>query len=599
VTGATSYSVYYGTSPGVTKSSGVQISGITTTSTIITGLTNGVSYYFVVTTVGSGGESSESNEVSAMPQVNFPGAPANVSASAGDMSVSLSWDAITGATSYNIYYGTSSGVTTSTGAKIDGGSASSYTVTGLTNSTPYYFIVTAVNAGGESAASAQVGGTPHVPTPTGFVATAGNKQVSLSWDAVTGATSYNIYYGASSEVTTSTGASISGVTTTSYTVTGLSNYTQYYFIVTAVTSGGESSASNRISSNPAIVIAIAVGQYHTAALMSDGTVRAWGYNGGGELGDGTTTDSYSPVPVGGLSGVTAIACSAHTLALMSDGTARAWGYNTYGQLGNGTTTSSSTPVTVSGLSGATAIAAGAYHTVALNSDGTVRAWGYNAQGQLGDGTTANSSTPVQVSGLTAVTSIAAGFGHTVALTSDGTVWAWGENSYGELGDGTTTNSSTPVEVSGLTGVTAIAAGQYHTVAVKSDGTVWAWGSNAHGELGNGDLGFDSSSPVHASGLTGVTAIATAVNHTVALTSDGTVWAWGYNTWGQLGDGTNTTRDAPVQVSGATGVTAISAYDGTALLKNDGSVWASGYNAHGELGDGTTTDSYTPVQVKGL
>ncbi|MCP4546611.1 MAG: hypothetical protein GY835_09125, partial [bacterium] len=321
----------------------------------------------------------------------------------------------------------------------------------------------------------------------------------------------------------------------------------------------------------------------------------------GKLGDGTTTEQHVPVQVSGLMEVTAMAAGqAHSLALKSDGTVWAWGNNAFGQLGDGTTTDRHTPVQVSGLAGITAIAGGYFHSLALKSDGTVWAWGNNAHGELGDGTTTNRHIPVQVSGLTGVTAIAGGQYHSLALKSDGTVWAWGNNYTGQLGDGTTTDRYTPVQVSGLTGVTAIAGGYFHSLALKSDGTVWAWGDNDNGELGDGTTTIRLT-PVQVSSLTGVIAIAGGSNHHgLALKSDGTVWAWGYNAYGQLGDGTTTSRSSPVQVSGLTGVTVIAGGSVHSLaLKSDGTVWAWGKNGYGQLGDGTTTDRSLPAQVSGL
>ena len=345
---------------------------------------------------------------------------------------------------------------------------------------------------------------------------------------------------------------------------------------------------------------IAAGKAHTVALKGDGTVCAWGDNAFGQLGDGATANSSTPVQVSGVIGVTAIAASYyHTVALKGDGTVWAWGYNNSGQLGDGTSTNSSTPLQVSGLTGVTAIATGQLHSVALKGDGTVWAWGENSSGQLGNGTTATSSTPVQVSGLNGVTAIAAGFTHTLALKGDGTLWAWGENVSGQLGNGLTTNSSTPVQVSGVTGISAIAAGQFYSMALIGDGTLWAWGDNSSGQLGNG-LTTNSFTPVQVNGVTGVTAIAAGELHAVALIGNGTLWAWGDNVSGQLGNGLTTSSSTPVQVSGLTGVTAIAAGSYHAVaLKSDGTVWAWGKNDSGQLGDGTASTRTTPVQVTGV
>ncbi len=350
--------------------------------------------------------------------------------------------------------------------------------------------------------------------------------------------------------------------------------------------------------------AIAAGSNHTCALLSDGTAQCWGYNGYGQLGSGTFTDSNTPVPVNALSGATAIAAGGyHTCALLSDGTGKCWGYNAYGQLGNGTLINSSIPVAVTGLGGlggpTAAASAGGFHTCALLSNGTVECWGYNGFGQLGNGTTTDSSTPVAVSGLSGAEAISAGEFHTCALLSNGTVECWGNNNYDQLGNGTTTNASTPVAVTGLTGATAIAAGGDHTCALLSDGTVKCWGYNALGQLGNGTT-INASTPVAVSGLTGATAIAAGGGQTCALLSDGTVKCWGYNAYGGLGNGTLTNSSTPVVVSGLSGATAIAAGgDHTCALLSGGAMQCWGYNAYGELGNGTTTNSSTPVAVTGL
>ncbi|WP_256760784.1 cadherin-like beta sandwich domain-containing protein [Cohnella sp. WQ 127256] len=342
---------------------------------------------------------------------------------------------------------------------------------------------------------------------------------------------------------------------------------------------------------------VVAGGYHSLALKSDGTVLAWGGNAFGQLGDDTEIDRSTPIQVTGLSGVTKIAAgNTHSLALKSDGTVWAWGNNNYGQLGDDTGINRSTPVQVTGLSGVTAIAAGFSHSMALKSDGTVWAWGSNEVGQLGDDTEIDRSTPVQVIGLNGVQAIEGGRSQSMALKSDGTVWAWGYNEYGQLGDGTEINRRTPVQVIGLNGVQAIEATS-HSVALKSDGTVWAWGFNRFGQLGNGGTAYAQVTPVQVTGLSEVTAIAAGELHSVALKSDGTVWAWGYNYYGQLGNGTTSDRSTPVQVTGLSGINAIAAgNEYNVAVKSDGTFWAWGFNRFGQLGNGTSGDQIsTPIQ----
>ncbi len=367
----------------------------------------------------------------------------------------------------------------------------------------------------------------------------------------------------------------------------------------------------------------ATGSADDFTYHSTGIALGWGDNSVGELGDGTTggpekcgSEACSRIPVavsGPLSEVTQISAGEdHGLALLSGGTVKAWGGNAEGELGNGTTTSSDTPVAVSGLTEATAVAAGYEFSLALQKNGTVKAWGYNADGQLGDGKTKKSDTPVSVSGLSEVVAIAAGENHSLALLKNGTVMAWGDNAEGQLGDGKTKKSDTPVAVSGLSEVVAISAGGEDSLAVLKNGTVRAWGYNDDGQLGNGTT-TSSDTPVAVSDLSEVVSVAAGNAHALALLKSGEVQSWGANQSGQLGDGSCCERsDTPIAVSGLTEATAIAAgYHSLAMLRS-GAVEDWGRNSSGQLGDNTNTGpetcddeeserscSKTPVAVLGV
>ncbi|HET7013378.1 MAG TPA: PASTA domain-containing protein [Streptosporangiaceae bacterium] len=274
---------------------------------------------------------------------------------------------------------------------------------------------------------------------------------------------------------------------------------------------------------------VAEGQVFGAALLGDGTVDTWGYDGDGELGDGRIASDYrlNPAPVPGLTGVIQIAAGyQHVLALKSDGTVWAWGYNAFRELGDGTTTDRATPFQIPGLTGITQISASYYDSMARASDGSVWAWGHNGFGELGDGTTTNRATPVKLPGLSGVAQVSAGYEHGLAVKSDGTVWAWGNNALGQLGIGTTANHASPVQVPGLTGVTQVAAGQTHSLAVGPGGSVWAWGDDTASGLGDGAT-TEQKSPISI-GLTGIIQIAAGVNQGAAVTSNGALYLWGKN-----------------------------------------------------------------------
>jgi len=354
--------------------------------------------------------------------------------------------------------------------------------------------------------------------------------------------------------------------------------------------------------------AVAAGQYHTLALKSDGTLWAWGYNAGGQLGDGTNTGQSSPENISAISGVSGVAAiaagSAHSMALQSNGSLWAWGDNTYGQLGSGNTTNNSTnysPQQIGAISGVVTIAAGLGHSMALQSNGELWAWGDNMYGQLGDGSTTSRSSPEQINAIGNLKAVTAGNYHTLAIKSDGTLWAWGYNAQGQLGDGTYTNESSPENISaisGVSGVVAIAAGGSYTVALKSGGTVWTWGDNSYGELGNGNTTNSSNnySPQQIGTIGNISAVAAGWNHAVALQSDGTLWAWGDGGEGQLGDGLTVDSNSPVMINTNYARVKIAGFTQTFSIQPDGSLWACGDNAYGQLGIGNTTTQPSPVQI---
>jgi alpha-tubulin suppressor-like RCC1 family protein len=397
------------------------------------------------------------------------------------------------------------------------------------------------------------------------------------------------------------------------------------------------------------VTAVSAGLNFTCALKADGTIKCWGTNLYGQLGNGTITNSATPVNVSGINTATAIAVGGlHACALLADSTIRCWGHNGYGQLGFGSfTTNSSIPVAVLGINSATAISVGLLHSCALLADQSLRCWGNNDNGQLGNGTLALNASPSAVLGITSALAVTAGESHTCARLVDATARCWGSNSSGQLGiTSGALFANTPEVVFGATMVAAIAAGSNHSCAAFTNQTVSCWGNNAYGQLG--DQTFQSRSTATAvPGLTGVTELS-AWNHTCArstagircwgrnvnaqlgtgsrkdtpnpmptfrarlavvtgdysscaLRPDRTVWCWGTNhDFGQLGNGTNIDSPVPVQVVGissAVGVTAGVAH--TCAVLADGTVKCWGWNLNGQLGNGTNADSWVPVTVPGI
>lgn len=436
-------------------------------------------------------------------------------------------------------------------------------------------------------------------------------------------------------------------------------------------------AGTQIDAEAAGVSAVTAGSNHTCALTAAGQVRCWGSNGVGEVGDGTTgNDRLIPVDVCAtgavapctgesnniLTSVAAVSTfGSHTCVLVTVGGVKCWGYNSNGELGNGTTTSSAIPVDVLSepggppLGDVAVVAAGKSHTCVLMTAGSVKCWGWNQFGQLGNGTTTDSSTPIDVLSepgglpLSGVVAVAAGGEHTCAVTTPGGVKCWGLNGVGQLGDGTTTQRNTPVDICAtgatppctetkgniLADVPAIDAGRYHTCALAPGGGVKCWGWNLYGQLGDGTTTQrttpvdvcasgewdmvtsqcrDSGEPSPLSGVTAVTAGGDG-GQTCALTTAEAIKCWGQDAYGQLGNGKTTgpgPNPNPVNVcaagalapcgsnllSGVVAATTGRAHT-CAMMVVDIKCW--GLNAFGQLGDGQSCGTFscsTPVAVVG-
>lgn len=339
-------------------------------------------------------------------------------------------------------------------------------------------------------------------------------------------------------------------------------------------------------------------------------VWGWGENGSGQLGDGTIVAKSSPVSIlGNISDWKQVSSGVHTMALRANGTAWAWGSNARGRLGDGTTTARSSPVSVlGGFTDWVQVAAGLYHSAGIRSNGTAWTWGDNGYGELGIGvggsTLDRRSSPVSViGGFTDWVMISPNGQFTVALRANGTLWSWGRNISGQLGNGTTTNRSSPGSVvGGFTDWVQVAAGIAHALAIRANGTAWGWGYNSN--INGGALGDDTfvnkSSPVSVvGGFTDWVQVAAGAYHSAGVRANGSLWCWGSNSFGRLGDSTTTLRTSPVSVVGGftDWVQASAGRYHTMGLRANGTLWGWGIG-FGAIGDNTNVSRSSPVSVVG-
>ena len=351
---------------------------------------------------------------------------------------------------------------------------------------------------------------------------------------------------------------------------------------------------------------ISAGFNHTAAVKTDGTLWSWGLNTNGQLGQDDKVSRSSPVQVGSDNNWSHVAAGDYyTIAIKTNGTLWAWGQNTsFGELGQGDKVSRSSPVQIGTDTNWSVVDAGNNHVLAVKTTGTLWAWGFNGNGELGDGTLTNRSLPVQIGTLSTWTSVSAGSNHGFAIKNDNTLWGWGRGGSGELGDNTTSNSSSPIQIG--TNYSKVSAGGYYTLAIKTDGTLWGWGSNNKYQLGLGNTTTYSSPVQIGSGYASVSAGpddgSISYGTSLAVKTNGTMWGWGNNSVGQVGTSINVGSEvtSSLQIGNDTNwsVTADGIAHGVALKTNN-TLWGWGINLYGQVGDGTTNDSSSPIQIGSL
>ena len=477
-----------------------------------------------------------------------PTAP-QASASARDSAVVLEWPAQADAVSYNVYWATTSGVTTGT-QEVLRNVTPPVQHTELSNGVTYYYVVTAVGAGGESEASAEVSATPQPApeAPAGLLVNAGDEQITVTWNTTPGASAYRVR--ATDAEGNPVGDTPATTRDTNYVLSGLVNGTTYHVQITALNSSGESSASQSVSITPTRLLDVALASTHLCALRSTGNLWCWGNNQKGQFGNGSTSTELSTVA---------------QLVRSAD----SW----------------------------TSTAAGIFHSCGTKQDGSLWCWGENGLGQLAttvvDGATEPRGVDLPEPDVAKVTSGATAQ-HSCALTAQGSLWCWGGNFFGQVGNDSSNSSASPARIGEADAWRNVAVSSLHTCGIKKDASLWCWGANFMGQLGDGSF-TDRLAPTQIGTEKTWRAVSASVANTCAIEAGGALWCWGFNDAGQIGDGTLDLRGAPVLVAGDASWREVAA--GTAFtcgIRDDASLWCWGGNGHGELGDGTNENRTEPT-----
>jgi alpha-tubulin suppressor-like RCC1 family protein len=559
----------------------------------VTGLTSGTSYTFTVTatnSAGTGSASAASNSITTFTiPVNTVAPVVSGTATVGQVLTTTNGTWTGTATITFTYQWQRNNV------NIGSATASTYTLVSADIGNPIRCVVTGTNSYGNSSANSNA--TANISAIAPDAPTIGTATVTGSTTATVSFTAPASDGGATITTYTAT-SSPGGITGTlnqagsgTITVSGLSASTSYTFTVTATNSAGTSAAS-------------AASNSITTPLA--GNIWTWGNNTNNWLSVGLGGNQSNPVQlVSNANDWAAISAGGRqSTGIKTDGTYWAWGGNSYGQLGDDTNISKTSPVqTVAGGTNWSIPAAGSNASGGIKTDGTLWTWGKNFFGVLGnDSQVAQVSSPVQtVAGGTNWSYLSIPNQTAVALKTDGTLWSWGRATSGALGDLSSITKSSPVQTvaGGTNWRQATIGGFFFTLAIKTDGTLWGWGNNANGTLGNNSTG-DVSSPIQtvASG-TNWQQVSAGYKSVAAIKTDGTLWTWGQNNYGQLGDNSVIQRNSPVQtVSGGTVWSVVSAGNTgmTASIKTDGTLWTWGRNNSGQLGDGTIAQRNSPVQT---
>jgi alpha-tubulin suppressor-like RCC1 family protein len=554
----------------------------------------------VATTIAPNGGNNQSaatgTAVTDLPSVKVTDANTNpVSGVAVTFAVASGGGSITGASQTT----NESGIATVGGwtlGSTPGPNTLTATATGLTGS-PVTFTATATAPATNIAIN---GGNNQFAVPGAAVATAPSVLVTdASASPVSGvAVTFAVASGggsitAASQVTDASGiatvgswtlGSIAGTNTLTATAVGLTGSP-----VTFTATAGAAGPQSLLSANA-----------YSCGLSTAGAAYCWGYNETGAVGDGTTTDQLIPVAVEGGLVFGSLAVSAggsHTCGLTPAGAAYCWGFNPLGQLGDGTTEQRLTPVPVSGGLTFQNLAVGFYHTCGVATGGAAYCWGRNTEGQLGDGTTTDRLAPRAVSGGLQFQSLTADGWHTCGITASGTAYCWGDNGTGGLGDGTTTDRSTPVLVAGGLVFRSLAAGGRYTCGVTTGAAAYCWGNNEAGQLGDGTT-TQREVPVALTGGLTFESLEAGGFHTCGVISGGLAYCWGSGFFSQLGSGVVAiTSPDPVAVAGGRTYQSVSAgYSHSCGLTTDRIAYCWGFNGRGGLGDGTTEERALPEAV---